>query len=187
MVDLSTTIEPKSDQLNADDLITGPRTITVTKVAGTSDAQQPVAIHYEGDNGKPYKPCKSMRRVLVKLWGKEGDKYPGRSMTLALDPTVTYGGIAVGGVRISHMSDIPEKVAILLTVKRGKRAPVKILPLEQKPEKEAGSIESARVALEASNSETVGAIAAGLRDRKWTPAETKEIKRLMAEAKERAQ
>jgi hypothetical protein len=62
------TIVPKSDQLNSDDLIGGPRTIRLTKVHLTGE-EQPVALHYEGDDGKPYKPCKSMRRVLVQLWG----------------------------------------------------------------------------------------------------------------------
>lgn len=68
-MNLADTIIPKSDQLNADDLITGSLTVKVTAVKGSSEPQQPVSIHYEGDNGKPYKPCKSMRRVLVSAWG----------------------------------------------------------------------------------------------------------------------
>ena len=63
-MDLSQTIIPKSDQLNADDLIAGPRTIRITAVS-TGNAEQPVVINYEGDNGRPYKPSKSMRRILV--------------------------------------------------------------------------------------------------------------------------
>lgn len=65
MTDLSQTIAPKSDQLNADDLIGGPRTIKVTRVSAMKEPDQPIAIYFEGDNGKPYKPGKSMRRVLV--------------------------------------------------------------------------------------------------------------------------
>jgi flagellar FliL protein len=34
-IDIGATIAPKSDQLNADDLIVGPRTILVTAVKGT--------------------------------------------------------------------------------------------------------------------------------------------------------
>ena len=63
MTDLGKTIAPKSDQLNADDLISGPRTITITNVASGSK-DQPINISFEGDNGKPYRPGKSMRRGL---------------------------------------------------------------------------------------------------------------------------
>ena len=99
-MNLARTITPKSDQLNADDFITGPITIKVTAIKGSSDPQQPVSIYYEGDNGKPYKPCKSMRRVLVSAWGANGLEYVGRSITLYRDDSVLFGGIAVGGIRI---------------------------------------------------------------------------------------
>jgi hypothetical protein len=69
-MNLAETIIPKSDQLNADDLITGTITVKITAVKGSNEPQQPVSIHYEGDNGKPYKPCKSMRRILVSAWGQ---------------------------------------------------------------------------------------------------------------------
>ncbi len=123
MVDLSPTIIAKSDQLNADDLLGGNTlTIRVTRVVGTNDKEQPIAINYEGDQGKPYKPGKSMRRVLVALWGKEGEAYVGRSMRLYRDPDVTFGKIKVGGVRISHMTDIPEDAEMALAVKKGAKA-----------------------------------------------------------------
>lgn len=127
--DLSTTIEPKSDQLNADDLIAGPRTITVTRVTVTS-GDQPTSIHFEGDNGKPYKPCKSMRRVLVYLWGKDGNAYVGRSMTLYRDEKVRFAGVAVGGIRISHLSHIEGSASLALTETRGKRSPYQVRKLE---------------------------------------------------------
>ncbi len=129
--DLSLTIAPKSDQLNADDLIAGPRTITVTRVTTKkSSVDQPTSIHYEGDDGKPYKPCLSMRRVLVQLWGAKGDLYAGRSMTLYRDPAVRFGADAVGGIRISHMSHISGEKRLSLTVTRGKKAPFVVQPLQ---------------------------------------------------------
>lgn len=67
MTDLSQTIAPKSDQLNADDLIGRTMTIKITRVSRMSEPDQPVAIYFEGDSGKPYKPCKSMRRLLVSV------------------------------------------------------------------------------------------------------------------------
>jgi len=126
---LRSTIEPKSDQLNADDLIGTSKTITVTAVkSGTPD--QPVTINYEGDNGRPYKPCKSMRRVLIHLWGDDGRQWAGHSMTLYCDPEVKFGGVKVGGIRVSHMTGIERPVDVALTVTRGKRAPYKIEPLQ---------------------------------------------------------
>lgn len=127
-MNLSNTIIPKSDQLNADDLIAGPITIRVSKVAAGS-AEQPVSIHYEGDNGRPYKPGKSMRRVLIQAWGSEGNAYVGRSMTLFRDQTIRFGGDTVGGIRISHLSDIPGPLSFALTVTRGKRVQYTVQPL----------------------------------------------------------
>jgi hypothetical protein len=71
-MNLNATIIPKSDQLNADDLISGPRTIKITAVESGS-AEQPVSIQYHGGTGRPYKPSKSMRRVLVAMWGTDGN------------------------------------------------------------------------------------------------------------------
>ena len=84
MNDLSQTIAPRSDQLNADDLIGGPRTIKVRQVSISKGADQPASIFFEGDDGKPYKPGLSMRRwpnLTVKIepmvvapenaWGKK--------------------------------------------------------------------------------------------------------------------
>jgi hypothetical protein len=133
MTDLSLTIAPKSDQLNADDLISGSRTITITKVSGTGNGDQPIAVNFEGDNGKPYKPCKSMRRVLVQVWGKDGNTYPGKSMTIYRDPKVVFGGIETGGIRISHMSDIAKDVTMALTATRANRKPFTVKPLKIDP------------------------------------------------------
>ena len=130
MTDLRTTIEPKSDQLNADDLIGGARTITVSKVSLCKEADQPIAVNFEGDNGKPYKPCKSMRRVMVSIWGPDGNAYPGRSMTLYRDDKVTFGAMAVGGIRISHMSHIDKDVTMALTATRASRKPFTVRPLK---------------------------------------------------------
>lgn len=130
MTDLSKTIAPKSDQINADDLIGGPKTITVSDVSLCSEPDQPVAIRFEGDNGKPYKPCKSMRRVLVHIWGADGKAYVGRSMTLYRDDKVTFGGMAVGGIRISHMSHIDKPMTMALTATRANRKAFTVNPLQ---------------------------------------------------------
>lgn len=137
--DLSKTIAPKSDQLNADDLIGGPITIKVSRVTGTEGDAQPISIHYEGDNGKPYKPCKSMRRVLVMTWGSDGKAYAARSMTLYRDEKVMFGGIAVGGIRISHLSHLEKEMTMALTASRASRKPYTVRPLAGKPAAKAAA------------------------------------------------
>jgi hypothetical protein len=129
-LDMSAFIEARSDQLNADDLLDAPRTITITRVSGTGSAEQPVAVHYDGENGRPFMPCKTVRRIMVGVWGKYTDQYVGRSMTLYRDPSVSFGGMVVGGIRVSHMSHIDGEKTLALQVTRGRKAPFKILPLK---------------------------------------------------------
>lgn len=120
-MDVSKTIIPKSDQLNADDLLTGPITV---KILGVSEGPSDQPLHLKIDGGKqPYKPCKSMRRVLVFAWGKFADQWVGRSMTLFCDPGVKWAGEPVGGIRISHLSDIPQDITAMLTLTKGIKKP----------------------------------------------------------------
>jgi hypothetical protein len=144
-MNLEQTIIPKSDQLNADDLIAGPRTITITDVTKGSP-EQPVSIHYQGEDGRPYKPGKSMRRVLVAMWGSDSAAYVGRRLTLYRDPAIRFGGDAVGGIRISHASDLPEPMVIALTETRGKRKPFKVVPLPPTPKATSARAEQAQAA-----------------------------------------
>ncbi|HEV7352550.1 MAG TPA: hypothetical protein VGN74_05415 [Brevundimonas sp.] len=131
MTDMTAVIVPKSDQMNADDLIPGPRTITITRVDVRPGSEQPVSIFFEEDNGKPWKPCKSMARVLVHAWGPDAKAYEGRAVTLYRDPSVKWGGMQVGGIRISHMSHIDRDMVIALTETKGKRAPFQVRVLRE--------------------------------------------------------
>lgn len=121
-------IEPKSDQLNAEDLLTGPVTVIVDAVHVGEGEQQPVTIGISGH--KPYKPCKTMRRLLVVLWGSDAAQWIGRQLTLFCDPAVKWAGQNVGGIRISHMSHISEPKTMMLSESKGKRKPVTVYPLE---------------------------------------------------------
>lgn len=133
MTDISKTIIPKSDQLNADDFLVfgGPITITITNVS-VEGGDQPVIIHYEGDKGKPYKPGKAMRRVLSMMWGNESKEWIGRKLTLYRDPTIKFGPDVVGGIRISHMSHIRQAISLPIAVTRGSRKPHTVSPLVDK-------------------------------------------------------
>lgn len=123
MNDMRSVIIPKSDQINADDLIGGPKTITITDVSIRPGTEQPVSIRFDGDGGKPYKPSKSMCRVMVNCWGPDASVYVGRSMTLYRDPKIKWGGMEVGGIRISHMTDIKATTIMALTETRGNKKP----------------------------------------------------------------
>lgn len=129
MNDMTSALEPKSDQLNSDDLLSGPRTIRITDVKIRPGTEQPVSIFFEGDNGKPWKSCKSMGRVLVAAWGADAKQYIGRSVTLYRDPTVKWAGMEVGGIRISHLSDIDNPITMALTATKGSRKPYTVKPL----------------------------------------------------------
>lgn len=129
MMDMSAAIQPKSDQMNSDDLVSGPKTIRITGVDIRS-GEQPISVHFEGDNGKPWKPCKTTARLMVAAWGPDASQYKGRSLTLYRDPTVKWAGLEVGGIRISHMSHIDNDMIYAATVTKGKRAPIKVKPLK---------------------------------------------------------
>lgn len=129
LMNLSNTLTPKSDQLNADDLIAGPRTIRITEVKAGITPEQPVSIYFDGDNGRPWKPSKGMRRVLVALYGAESSAFVDKRVTLFNEPSVTFGPDTTGGIRISHASGITQPVTIALTVKKGKRKPFIVAPL----------------------------------------------------------
>jgi hypothetical protein len=133
MTSLSSSIIAKSEQLNADDLIGRSITIEITEITGRA-GDQPIAISYRGDDGKPWFPCKSMRRVLVFVWGENGEAYVGRKLTLYRDEKVKFGGVEVGGIRISHMSHMEKAIMLALTVTRANKKPCVVHPLvEAKP------------------------------------------------------
>lgn len=127
-MDITETTAPRSDQQNFDDYATASKTVTVEEVKkGT--VEQPVEVHLVEFPGRPFKPSKSMRRVLVACWGPEASEWVGRRMTLFGDPTIKFGKDTVGGIRIAALSHIDEAKTIPLTVTRGRRAPFTVEPL----------------------------------------------------------
>ena len=129
MVDISQYTYSKGTQTNADDLVAAPRTVVVTDVVLTGDEKQPLAVRYEGDEGKPFLPCLTMRKMIAAIWGKESDAWIGQSLTLFRDPSIKFGPDTPGGVRISHMSGIDKTISVQLLEKRGKRRTYTIVPL----------------------------------------------------------
>ncbi|HHG9960354.1 TPA: hypothetical protein ACPZLH_001530 [Yersinia enterocolitica] len=133
-MDLSRTIIPKSDQLNFEDVQSSSITAVIKSVRAGNN-EQPVFIDLEGYDGRPYKPSKSMRRVLIGGWGNDGHSWVGKTLTLKGDATVKFGGVAVGGIKVSHMSDIASDLSLMLTTSRGKRSEHRVIKLEVKPVK----------------------------------------------------
>lgn len=132
---IADTIIAKSDQLNADDLMGGPMRCTVKDVRRLSSADQPVAIDID-THKQPYKPNKTMRRILIFAWGDKPAEWIGRQMVLVRNPHVKWAGEEVGGIEISHLSDMDEEeIHISLQVTRGKKKPfsVKRLGAQRKP------------------------------------------------------
>jgi hypothetical protein len=124
--DMTTTTAAKSNQINADDLIGKSITVTVTGVQGVA-GDQPVKV--ELAEAKPFFPCKSMRRLMVAVWGANAKDYVGHQMTLYRDPSVTYGGMAVGGIRISHVSHIDKEKAVVLRKNKQQSMQFTVKPL----------------------------------------------------------
>ena len=127
-MDISESLAANSAQQNADEYVSGPKTVTVSEVKKGS-AEQPVDVHLVEFPGKPFKPAKSVRRVLAAAWGTDASQWAGRRLTIYCDPEVRYAGKAVGGLRVSHVSHIDKPVTVALTVTRGKREPFTVQPL----------------------------------------------------------
>ena len=141
MNDMTATIIAKSDQINAGDLKGISRTITIREVRIKAGEDQPVSILIEGDQ-KAFRPCKGVRRLLVRVWGPDANKYIGQSMTIYCDPTVTWAGKEEGGIRVSHMTGLDEKIVEFMRTSRAATKPYEIHPL--RAEKPAPPADGAR-------------------------------------------
>jgi hypothetical protein len=131
--DFGHTLLADSTQLNADDLIGGPIVVQITRVdvkpkgqAKPKKGDQPVTIHITGGH-KPYRPCLSLRRVFASVWGLGTGAWIGRTLVLFRDETVTFGDDPVGGIRVSHMSDLAEpSMTVMVNESRGKKTAITV-------------------------------------------------------------
>jgi hypothetical protein len=137
-MDISDTLAPKSDQMDYVDLIAGPKTLTITEVRRGPSPDQPVEIAF-AEFERPWRPAKTVRRVLVACWGPDSSVYPGRRVTVYGDASVKFGGQEVGGIRLSHASHIDGPVKVSLMISRGKSAPFTVQPLPS----DTGGLEAA--------------------------------------------
>jgi len=119
--DLAGSVKTKSDQLNADDLISGPLTGRIVRLTRGSTPEQPVNIQLSCWH-VPWRPCKTERRVLIALWGEDPAAWMGRTLRVQRDAMVAFGGENVGGIRIAAASHIKGEVSVMLNKSKGKKA-----------------------------------------------------------------
>jgi hypothetical protein len=130
---MKVTIKKKTDQLNYEDFLGGvTRTFTIAGYRELSGEQ-----NYEislAEDTRYWRPPTTDMKKMVALWGDESDVWVGRRVTLAGDPEVMMAGQKVGGIRLTHMSDIgPKPVSMSLTVTRGKKRTFTVQPLPDAP------------------------------------------------------
>ena len=131
-MDISDTLAPKSDQLDAVDLLgSPPRAFTVESVS-RGNSEQPVQVHL-AEFPRVWRPGKSMRRVLAHCWGTDASKWIGRRVELFCDESVVFGGETVGGTRISRLSHIDGPKSVPIIIKKGRSGGYKVSPLPDAP------------------------------------------------------
>lgn len=128
------TAEPRSDQWNADDFIGGPRTFAIAGVK-VGAAEQKYDIELVEGQDRAWRPPLTMLRLLIAAWGDEAAIWVGRRVTLFRDESIRFGRDAVGGIRVSHMSDLPggKAFSVKVTKSRGQREDITVQPLAEDP------------------------------------------------------
>lgn len=126
---LQQALAPKSDQLNADDLIAANKIIVISGVNINLGSEQKIIINYYGDNGKPWKPSKGMGRVLTELLGGDPDKWVGETVELFRNPEIRFGKEKCGGIQIAGMSAVRNVTTLLITTAKGKKSSITINPI----------------------------------------------------------
>lgn len=154
MTDISHTLIAKSDQLNAVDIIGTEKLLTITSVDVKQSGEQPVVIHYEGENKRPWKPALTARRILAALWGSDSSKWIGHTVAVHCDPTVVYAGEEVGGIRPHAATGIDSERVIKLKERRGPKPktftiqPLRMETTQAKPTRIEFSMETYTRAIE---------------------------------------
>lgn len=123
------TAEPRSDQLNAEDLLGGPQVVTIKGII-PGKAEQKYDIQLVNET-RVWRPPLTVLRLLIAAWGNDAGAWIGRRAELYRDGSITFGGDQVGGIRVSRLSHLPDNkpLTVQLTVSRGKRAAHTVNPL----------------------------------------------------------
>ena len=121
------TAEPRSDQINYEDFLAGPRVYTIGGVrVGTAEQKYDIQLQEEQ---RVWRPPLTVLRTLIACWGDDATVWQGRQVELYGDPSIRFGKEAVGGIRIKALSHLDEPKTVTVTVARGKRQKITIQPL----------------------------------------------------------
>ena len=125
------TAEPRSDQINFEDFISGPKVYTIGGVrVGTAEQKYDIQLQEEQ---RVWRPPLTVLRTLIACWGDDATVWQGRQVELYGDPSIRFGKDAVGGIRIKALSHLDEPKTVTVTVARGKRQKITIQPLQVTP------------------------------------------------------
>jgi len=145
-MDLSDTIQVDSSQINSADLFE-PRIFRLVGIQRGPDQRRPIEYRLEGED-KVFRPCKTVRRILVKAWGKDGNDHIGHLVRLYCDPTVRNPkGTVVGGTRVNGLSHTT-KTTITVSAGQSGMKEHKIEILHDAPHPALTHIERAEAALD---------------------------------------
>ena len=126
--DITPALMPKSDQMDAVDLIGAPpQVFTITEVS-EGNVEQPVQIRL-AEFPRVWRPSKGMLRVMAHCWGKEVAAWAGRRVELYTDPDVMFGKDRVGGVRIKRLSHIDKRMSAPMIISKGRSGSWLVDPL----------------------------------------------------------
>ena len=125
------TAEPRSDQINYEDFLAGPKVYTIGGVRnGTAEQKYDIQLQEEQ---RVWRPPLTVLRTLIACWGDDATVWQGRQAELYGDPSIRFGKDAVGGIRIKALSHLDEPKTVTVTVARGKRQKITIQPLQVAP------------------------------------------------------
>lgn len=148
-IELQKSIEAKSPQIDADDLVSGlTLDLTIKAVQRGPSNEQPVQIVCE-ETEKFYRPSKTYRRALIGCFGDDPVNWIGQRIRLIRNPDTMFGGLKVGGLEVSHAS-ISAPMVFMLQAKRGKKSAVSIdvIPPIQKPVPMPAKVKEAAAAIQ---------------------------------------
>jgi hypothetical protein len=135
-MDITNALAPKSDQLDAADLIgSPPQVFTITEVSENGSEladQQPVNIRL-AEFPRWWRPSKGMLRVLADNWGKDVQVWVGRKVELYGEPDVYFGKEKTGGTRIKRLSHIDGRKTTRINPRGGKNGSWTVDPLPIAP------------------------------------------------------
>jgi hypothetical protein len=126
----------KTDQINADDLISRSVTVQLGPCREYKDEKGGARLEFRTSAGKFWRPPPTIVRILEALWGDNPQDCVGRWVELFRDPDVRCpDGTIGGGVRIAAMSHIDRPAKVAVTIARGKKKMITVGVLKPPTEK----------------------------------------------------